>query len=792
MAKILNILGYFALLTVLIFAPFFLKGQIPFPGNYMLAWYEPWHSEYSVRGVPTIHHKPVVDDAFRHLYPLRELAMNLFKNGQLPLWNPYNAAGTPLLAILHPGYFNPFGVFYFFFSAPIAWSLYIVFQIPILGLAFYLYCRLLKCSEKASLFSSSIFLLSAFSIVRLEYGEFLYTIATLPLLLGVVEKLRNDPASRFMFAIPFLILFAFLSGQPQMTIYVVGFFAVYSIIRLWSRWGNLIWIGVLSIFGFGLGGFQLLASLELYRASTITQQTSQFIFRSFLLPFRHLVTIAIPNYFGNQGTYNFFGPGVDYVETAASVGLIGLFFALLGLLRYRKNKNNLIVFYAAASILLPLTSVNWFGARFLWGLHIPVLSSDVPSRIFVLSTFCFAILSGFGYQWWEERRAISVRIRIALWAFAFVILIIVGITFFIWLIKVPCPVVQIPECRLISVRNTSIEVGAFLVAVLAFIGYDRLRKGSAKFFLFVPIVLLLLLGLYNAYKFLPFSPKENIFPETALITKLKTIANYDRFFGFGTADFRSNLMTHYGLFSPEYFDPLHLGRYAQLVDYANTGSLNNALSRSDVLIVNDATPSADVAFRRQRLFDIVSVKYFIFSTSQLPLLAKATKAIWQDRNWYVTENTTSLPRTYLVSSYEVKENDADRLSRLFDPTFNPRHEVILEETLPETLFRNASGSTTVTSYGPNRVEIAARADGPVMLVLTDTFYPGWKVTIDGLPTKIYRANYTFRAVMVPRGQHAIVFSYEPQSLPLGTYTSLASVIGVGILFFFLKRDVLRK
>ena len=105
----------FCLLSVLIFWKFFFLGLIPFPGDYLRAWYEPWKTD-TFRGVLGIAHKPVADDVFRHLYPLRVLAVDVMKKFQLPLWNPYNGSGTPLLAVMHQGYLNPFGIFFLFLS----------------------------------------------------------------------------------------------------------------------------------------------------------------------------------------------------------------------------------------------------------------------------------------------------------------------------------------------------------------------------------------------------------------------------------------------------------------------------------------------------------------------------------------------------------------------------------------------------------------------------------------------------------------------------------------------------
>ena len=88
---------------IALFAPFFSKGHVFSPGSFMVSQYEPWKSEMGHGGAPTIVHKPLADDVFRQLYPMKKLAADALSKFQLPLWNPYNGAGQPLLATMHPG-----------------------------------------------------------------------------------------------------------------------------------------------------------------------------------------------------------------------------------------------------------------------------------------------------------------------------------------------------------------------------------------------------------------------------------------------------------------------------------------------------------------------------------------------------------------------------------------------------------------------------------------------------------------------------------------------------------------
>ena len=66
-----------------------------------------------------------------------------------------------------------------------------------------------------------------------------------------------------------------------------------------------------------------------------------------------------------------------------------------------------------------------------------------------------------------------------------------------------------------------------------------------------------------------------------------------------------------------------------------------------------------------------------------------------------------------------------------------------------------------------------------MLVLTDHFYPGWLVFVDGKPNSICRANGVLRAVHLASGKHMVEFKYEPDSLNLGF---MLSILAVFLLF----------
>jgi hypothetical protein len=136
------------------------------------------------------------------------------------------------------------------------------------------------------------------------------------------------------------------------------------------------------------------------------------------------------------------------------------------------------------------------------------------------------------------------------------------------------------------------------------------------------------------------------------------------------------------------------------------------------------------------------------------------------------ERATALPRAYLTSRYEVCR-PADALARFVAADFDHMHSVLLEEEPP--LAQGSSESSLrpadIVSYAPERAVIKADAVEPSLLVLSDTFFPGWKAYVDGAEVPILRANYLFRAVVLPAGVHEVVFEYHPTSFRAGLTVS---------------------
>jgi uncharacterized membrane protein YfhO len=107
--------------------------------------------------------------------------------------------------------------------------------------------------------------------------------------------------------------------------------------------------------------------------------------------------------------------------------------------------------------------------------------------------------------------------------------------------------------------------------------------------------------------------------------------------------------------------------------------------------------------------------------------------------------------------------------------FDPLHDVILDA--PALLDSQGSlrGHSMIELYENRRVVIQTQLSAPGVLVLTDAFYPGWRVFINGTERTIRRANHLFRGVELPEGIHQVEFVYDPLSFKLGLTISLCSI-----------------
>jgi hypothetical protein len=110
-------------------------------------------------------------------------------------------------------------------------------------------------------------------------------------------------------------------------------------------------------------------------------------------------------------------------------------------------------------------------------------------------------------------------------------------------------------------------------------------------------------------------------------------------------------------------------------------------------------------------------------------------------------------------------------------------KVILDEAPPagyeketEAASKEKKGEVLNIKYQNQRVDIKVAMNQPGWLVLKDNYYPGWEAYVDRQKTKIYRGNYTMRAVFLEAGEHQVEFIYRPKIFKWGMIMTLLGIL----------------
>ena len=99
----------------------------------------------------------------------------------------------------------------------------------------------------------------------------------------------------------------------------------------------------------------------------------------------------------------------------------------------------------------------------------------------------------------------------------------------------------------------------------------------------------------------------------------------------------------------------------------------------------------------------------------------------------------------------------------------------------------AGAGVKVERYATNEVVVGVTSAAGGLLVLSDTYYPGWNAYVDGIGARVYRANLSQRAVVVGPGTHRVEFKFESRSIRWGLAVSVASLLALGVLIVRARR-----
>ncbi len=147
-------------------------------------------------------------------------------------------------------------------------------------------------------------------------------------------------------------------------------------------------------------------------------------------------------------------------------------------------------------------------------------------------------------------------------------------------------------------------------------------------------------------------------------------------------------------------------------------------------------------------------------------------------------NREAAPRVRLVHDWQPVATEAEALAYLQAEGGAVLEKPVVEGSLPPEMTPQPdipAGVAEMMDYAPERLEIRTVSDSPGVLVVADSYYPGWQATIDGEAAPLLAANFLFRAVPVPAGEHTVVMEYHARGWRQGLgWSALGAGLALGI------------
>lgn len=765
------------IVSCVFFYQFIFFAKIPFPGDLLIAEYVPWKYESFLGFNPGSYpNKAQYFDVIQQLYPWRQLAVEQIKLGKIPLWNPYNFSGAPLLANIQSSVFNPVNVFFFVFPFAFSWAVTVFLQCLLASVFMYLFAKKLGLSMASSFLSSIAYSYSLFMTVFLEYNTLGYILVLLPAaaLLSelYVERRTFFRTTSFTVAIASL----FLVGHLQLAIVAYIFLFFYT---MWQgkRTSSYKWHSIFLTIPFLLApliaSMQLFPTIELLSYSARVPQEYAFLVEKLLIQPWQYIMIAIPDIFGNPVTRNFI-PDQTYPTKALSIGTVALLFAFIGLWQWKEQKK--IRFFVVAGVTMLLLVTKNPISLLLYNAQIPLFSTSSPSNMIFLSSFCLSILAGFGMQAWLEKKQ---RIQ--------------GLLVFLGFLTI-CFLLALQEKSYFQEKNILFS-SLFLLAAGACYVLGSYKEKTKRVLGIVLIFFLAAELFFFFQKFNPFVDKSLVYPDTQIMQKMRSLGTHgDRVWSFGNATIEPNIQTQLKIFSPDGYDPLYPAIYGQLIAASQHGKIPltfDRSSRSNAQIASQSDGNESVAKNafRMKVLDILSVRYVLDraenASSEKTFPEERFSQIYRNGDWAIYENKSALPRVWLANQYALTKTTKEFQDIFFSRSFQQDKTVTLPEEL-DTKLDMKNGKVMPFLQFSDRMLYKTESDGASILVLSQAYYPGWQVFVDGKEEKLLRVNHALSGVFVPKGEHDVSFYYWPSSFVFGLYITIMSSVGL-FVFAFLTR-----
>ncbi len=747
---------------------------------------------------------------FLQFVPWREWAWQMLFSGKIPLWNPLVGMGAPLIANYQSAVFYPPN----WFLAALqliagtpgqAWgqALLVAFHLAWAGTGMVLLTRRLGFEPLAQIVSSLAFSMSSYLVSRSGFESINATVAWLPWVIWSVDRFCDPQVldlpyyswktvSAWM-PLALCLGMQLLAGHAQTTWYTLLLAFAWMVFWSLRRAG---WRGLRKAFFFaGSGVFLaiLLASIQLLPTAEYLQQSQRanavdydYAVNYSFWPWRFL-TLFAPDLFGNpaHGDYWF---NVYFWEDAIYIGFLPISLAIAAIISagfFKKGiKGENEVRSSSPAFILGLVVLIVAVFFVAMGRYTPIFPFlyryvptfalfQAPTRISILAVFSLAILSGMGINAWHrpEKRALYWS-RLG-GAGAFAVTLGAGLgwyamrdvkTTFIRAIALAglwalgTAILNLTAPKKDGRRNIpiwSLGVTLWVCLDLLAAGWGLNPTGPISLYQTQNEALNTVKPMIGQGRiYLPADAENEI--------KFSQFLQVDTFeFKEAVANFRKIILPDAnmldGIASVNNFDPLVPGRYSRWMDQLQTRAsieLPWWFKWMNVSIVEEAAANASGGVQFHSINGSSRFQWFACAIDTKDG-EEAWEAVNKQQNLEPPLRGLDMPLVVEAQTGDSKTQDCRQ-----DP----------------------GASIQVLEDQPNMQRIRVNATKAGWLFQADTWYPGWQASIDHTAAPLLHAEYLFRAIPVPAGQHTVEIVYRPISFYCGFGLSSLTLFGIGLYF----------
>ena len=730
------------------------------------------------------------------------------EQGRFPLWNPLIFGGMPFVEGMHGDIFYPPSLALFFLEPRTFWGWKMVLHIYAAGLFTYLWLRGIGLSRGPAFFGGLVYMMGADLVSLIAPGGDgkLFVSALAPLMFWLTERcVRGRRFADFALFSLGLALVVFTSHM-QLAYFTVWGVSLYFLFRLWQVWRAgrsgttsarmLLLYTMAGVLGVAAAAVQFLPPLGYLREHSQragrtleADAESAYLYSSqYSLHAEEVVSLAVPEFAGDniqtetRDRNRYWGRNPFKINSEYA-GLVPLLLVPLLFVRRRRPETWFFTGLAVLAVLYGLgASTPFFRLFYL----IPGVNLfRAPSLIIFLYGLSVATLGALALQRMLEWSA-STDDRDAggrtLWivAAAFLVLAIAQsgeVITSMWRSAAPP---QGDHVNALAANLPYIRTGfwiAFALAAAVAFAWEALRRGwIGRREIVIGLAVLAALDLYRVDR--PFIRNAVLLGEYSMRTN-SALFEPDETIRFLQNAARQEVFRVYDLGNiPELgVPPRYSGNdlAAHGIEQL-TGHHGNEPGRYDALMgVDDSAPN--VRASQFRLLELANVAYVV---SPGRIEHPDFQEVHASSDAVVYRYLPALPRAYLVGNVEIVP-DSQAILRLLGGEFPMHTTALLAEPLPAgiEIAADPQGEVTWSEREADHYTLRVSTDRPALLVISDNHYPAWRAEVDDASAPLLRANFTFRAVPVPAGEHDVRLEFRNPTLRASAAFSIVVIIVLG-------------